>query len=84
MMNSKNDPKEIVQSFIDLMNMAKELMDKNQQPPVIQELGRLSLSIRDEGRKSESSELLRVGADESSASATFFFFFYHNLNTRFN
>ena len=66
------------------MNMAKELMDKNQQPPVIQELGRLSLSIRDEGRKSESSELLRVGADESSASATFFFFFYHNLNTRFN
>ena len=49
-------------------------MDKNQQPPVIQELGRLSLSIRDEGRKSESSELLRVGADESSASATFFFF----------
>ena len=54
-MNSKNDPKEIVQSFIDLMNMAKELMDKNQQPPVIQELGRLSLSIRDEGRKSESS-----------------------------
>ena len=55
MMNSKNDPKEIVQSFIDLMNMAKELMDKNQQPPAIQELGRLSLSIRDEGRKSESS-----------------------------
>ena len=84
MMNSNNDPKEIVQSFIDLMNMAKELMHKNQQPPVIQELGRLSLSIRHEGRKSESSELLRVGADESSASATFFFFFYHNLNTRFN
>ena len=50
--------------------MAKELMDKNQQPPVIQELGRLPLSIRGEGRKSESSELLRVGAGQSSASAT--------------
>ena len=55
---------------IDLANMAKWLMDENQQPSVTQELGRLFPSIRGRGRKDESSELLRVGAGESSASAT--------------
>ena len=38
MMNSKNASKEIVQWFIDLMNMAKGLMDENQQPSITQEL----------------------------------------------
>ena len=70
MMNSENTPKEIVQSLIDLVNMAKWLMDENQQPSVTQELGRLFPSIRGGGRRGESSELLRVGAGESSASAT--------------
>ena len=70
MMNSKNAPKEIVQLFIDLVNMAKWLMDKNQQPSVMQELGRQFPSIRGGGRRGESSELLRAGAGESSASAT--------------
>ena len=70
MMNSKNAPKEIVQLFIDLVNMAKWLMDKNQQPSVMQELGRHFPSIRGGGRRDESSELLRAGAGESSASAT--------------
>ena len=69
-MNSENTPKEIVQSLIDLVNMAKWLMDENQQPSVTQELGRLFPSIRGRGRRGESSELLRVGAGESSASAT--------------
>ena len=70
MMNSKSAPKEIVQLFIDLVNMAKWLMDKNQQPSVMQELGRHFPSIRGGGRRGESSELLRAGAGESSASAT--------------
>ena len=50
--------------------MAKWLMDENQQPSVTQELGRLFPSIRGRGRRGESSELLRVGTGESSASAT--------------
>ena len=70
MMISENAPKEIVQSFIDLVNMAKWLMDENQQSPVTQELGILFPSIRGGGRTDESSDLLRVGAGESSASAT--------------
>ena len=70
MMYKENTPKEIVQSLIDLVNMAKWLMDENQQPSVTQELGRLFPSIRGRGRRGESSELLRVGAGESSASAT--------------
>ena len=45
-------------------------MDENQQPSVTQELGRLFPSIRGRGRRGESSELLSVGAGESSASAT--------------
>ena len=52
------------------MNMAKWLMDENQQPSVTQELGRLLPSIRGRERRGESSELLKVGAGESSASAT--------------
>ena len=70
MMNSENSPKEIGQSFIDLVNMAKWLMDENPQPSVTQELGRLFSIIRVGGRRGESSELRRVGAGESSASAT--------------
>ena len=58
-----------MKSLIDLVNMAKWLMDENQQPSVTQELGRLFPSIRGRGRRGESSELLRVGAGESSASA---------------
>ena len=70
MMNCENVPKEIVQSFIDLVNMAKWLMDENQQPSVTQELGRLFPSIRGRGKRGKSSELFMVGAGESSALAT--------------
>ena len=72
MMNSDNAPKEIVQSFIDLVNMAKWLMDENQQPSLTQELRRLFPSIRSGGRKGRIGELVKggVGAGESSASAT--------------
>ena len=80
MMNSENAPNEIVQSFIDLVNIAKRLMDENQQSSVRQELGRLFPSIRDGGRRSESSELLRIGAGESSASTTDTY--YTNFATR--
>ena len=45
-------------------------MDENQQPCVIQELGRLFPRIKGGGRRGESSELLRVGAGESYASGT--------------
>ena len=69
MMNSENAPKEIMKSFIDLVNVAK-VMDENQQPSVTQELGRLFPSITGWGRRGESSELLRVGARESPTSAT--------------
>ena len=65
MMNSEKIPKEIVQSFIDLVNMAKWLMDENQEPSVTQALGRLFPSIRGGGRRGESSKLLRVGTGES-------------------
>ena len=69
-MNSENAPKKIVQSLIDLVNIAKWLMDENQQPSVTQELGRLFPSITGWRRRGESSELLRAGARESPASAT--------------
>ena len=59
-----------MQSLIDLMNMAKWLVDENQQPSVTQDLGRLFPSIRGRERRGESSELLKVGAGKSSASAT--------------
>ena len=58
-----------MESLIDLVNMAKWLMNESQQPSVTQELGRLFPSIRGRGRRGESSELLRVGAGESSVSA---------------
>ena len=70
MMSSENASNKIVQSLIDLVNMAKWLMNESQQPSVTQELRRLFPSIRGRGRRGESSELLRVGAGESSASAT--------------
>ena len=70
MMSTENASKKIVQLLIDLMNMAKWLMYENQQLSVTQELGKLFPSIRCRGRRSESSELLRVSAGESSASAT--------------
>ena len=69
-MNSENAPKEIVQSFIDLVSMGKGLMNENQQSSVTQELGRFFPSIISWGRRGESSELLRVNAGESSAAAT--------------
>ena len=53
-MISENAPKKIVQSLIDLVNMAKWLMDENQQPSVTHELGRLFPSIRGRGRTGES------------------------------
>ena len=67
-MNSENAQKDIAQSFIDFVDMAKGLMDKNQQPFVPHELGRLP-STRGRGGRDESRELLRVGAGESSAAA---------------
>ena len=51
MMNSENASNNIVQSLIDLVNMAKWLMDENQQPSVTQELGRLLPSIRKRWRE---------------------------------
>ena len=70
MMSSENASNKIVESLIDLVNMAKWLMNESQQPSVTQELGRLFPSIRGGGRRGKSSGLLRVGAGESSASAT--------------
>ena len=49
-MNSENAPKEFVKSFIDLANMAKGLMDENQQPSVQESLERMFHSTRDEER----------------------------------
>ena len=49
-MNGENVPKEIMKSFIDLANMAKGLMDKNQQHSAEQELERLFPSTRGGGR----------------------------------
>ena len=70
MMNCENASKKIVQSLIDLVNMARWLMDENQQTSVTQELRRLFPSIRGRGRRGESSDPLWVAAGESSASAT--------------
>ena len=60
MMNSENPPKEIVQSFIDLVNMVKWLMVENQQPSnsLTQELGRLFPSIRGGGSKVKAVRFL--------------------------
>ena len=69
-MNSENASKKIAQSLLDLVNMAKWLMDEKQQPSATQQLERLLPSIRGRGRRDQSIELLRVGAGESSASAT--------------
>ena len=66
MMSSENASNKIVQSLIDLGNMAKWLMNESQQP-----LGRLFPSIRGRGRRSENSELLLgVETGELSTSAT--------------
>ena len=70
MMSNENGPKKIVQLLIDLVNIAKWLMDENQQTSVIQELGRLFSTIRGRERRGESTDLLRVGVGESSGSAT--------------
>ena len=69
-MNSEHISKEIVQSFIGLTNMAKGLMDENQQLSVQEQLRQLFCSARGGERRGKSRELLRVGAGESSASAT--------------
>ena len=49
-MNIENAPKEIVKSVVDLANLAKELMDENQELSVQQELERLFPSTRSGGR----------------------------------
>ena len=67
-MNSANVPN--VRLFIDLVNMAKGLIDENQQASVPQELGRLFLITRGGERRGESREFLRIGAGESTASET--------------
>ena len=59
-----------MKSFIDLENVAKGLMDENQQPSAQQELERLSPTTRDRRRGGESIELYRVGAGELKASTT--------------
>ena len=51
--------------FIDLVNMAKGLMDENQQPSVTQELGRLFPGKRGGWRGGESIEFLTVDAGKS-------------------
>ena len=66
-MNNENAPKEIVQSLIDLVNMAKGQIDENQQPSVIQELGRLSPSKEGGGRRGENRELLKIGAGKTNS-----------------
>ena len=69
-MNSKNAPQEIVKSFIDLVNIAKRLIDENQQTSAQQELEKLFPSTREGGRGVESRELHRIGVVKSSASTT--------------
>ena len=63
-MKSENVPKEIVKTFMDLVDMAKGLMDENQFN------NRLFPNTRGRGRGSESREFHRVGAGESSTSTT--------------
>ena len=75
-MNNENTPEDIMKSFIDLENMAKGLMNENQQPSV-KGLKRLFPSARGGERGGESREFHRVGAVESSASTT------TNKNTSF-
>ena len=69
-MSCENASKKIVPLLIDLVNMAKWLIDENHQPSVTEELGRLFPSIIGRGRRGENSEILRVDDGESSASAT--------------
>ena len=66
--DSENTPKEVVKSFIDMANMAKGMMDENQQLSVEQEFERLFPSTRGGGKGGESRELHRVGAGDPSAS----------------
>ena len=68
-MNSEIVPQKI-KSFIDLANMAKGLMDENQQPFVQQDLQRLFPSTRGGMRGDESRKLHRIGVVESSVSTT--------------
>ena len=68
--NSENAPKDIAQSFIDLANMAKRLIDKNQQPSVQQVLERLFPSTRGGGKGVESRDCNRAGVGGSTASTT--------------
>ena len=56
-MNSENASNEMVKSFIDLANMAKEVMDENQQPSAQQYLEKLFPSTRGRGRVDENIEL---------------------------
>ena len=54
-MNSENAPKDIVKPFIDLVNVAKGQIDKNQQTSAQQELERLFPSTRGGERGLESA-----------------------------
>ena len=68
-MNSENAPNKIVQSFIDLVSMAKGLIDENQQPSPTQKLGRLLSSTRGRGREVKAESFLGL-TGESTVSAT--------------
>ena len=71
--NRENTPKEIVKSFIDLTNIAKGLMDENQQLSSQQEFERVFPSTRGEGGRGggggvgESREPHKAGAGDPSA-----------------
>ena len=69
-MNSENAPKEIVQSFIGLANMAIGMINESQQQSVTQELRRLFPSTRGGGRRGERGECLTVVAGGISALTT--------------
>ena len=67
-MNSGNAPKELAKLLTDLANMAKGMMEENQQSSFQQELERLFPSTTGTRRGAKSRELHRVGAGESFAS----------------
>ena len=69
-MNSENVPKEIVKLFIDLANMAKGLLDENQQPFVQQEFERLFSSAKGGEWGGKSRDDIRVGFVQVNHSAS--------------
>ena len=67
-MNSENATEDIVQSFIDLANVAKGLINETQQPSVEQELGRLFSSTKAVSLGLALMNRLLSEADASNAS----------------